>query len=109
MWFRRNEGRDLQAFFDSIATIKAGRGGYSKMDRYRDFRAVFTGTSTPEQGKRVLAQIIAHCEGLPLIEADAEQAHKLVWRAATRSVGLQIVKWLNSEPDEPMEKQNGGS
>lgn len=91
MLFKRKNS--LKAFFASLPVIS---GSYTKKDRYRDFMAVF-GT---EAGGRVLQQIIKEAEGLPIIEEDAESHAKLAYRAGRRSLGLWIVKTLNTEPFE---------
>jgi len=87
---------DLQKFFDSLTSIKPGRNQYTKMDRYRDFRRVFNS----DEGKRVLSQIIGESEGLPIIENEVADTHKMAFRAGKRSVGLWIVQVLNAEPLE---------
>ncbi|HEX9835485.1 MAG TPA: hypothetical protein VGB90_01445, partial [Alphaproteobacteria bacterium] len=53
---RRPAPPDPIAFFDSLIKARLGER-YGEPDRYRDFRAVFLGHSTPEQGNRVLWQI----------------------------------------------------
>lgn len=100
-WFRRRPKDKLQRFYASLPAIKAGRGTYTRGDRYRDFRAVFYGHSSPEQGRRVLAQILDEANGLPDLESDTDQA--LRFRAGKRSIGLKIVKWLNAEPPQEEE------
>lgn len=95
MFFRR-KGADLQKFFDSLTFITPGRNGYRKADRYRDFRQVFNS----DAGKRVLAQIIDNAEGLPILEHEVSDTHKMAYRAGQRSVALWIVKTLKAEPLE---------
>jgi hypothetical protein len=94
-WRRARDARNLQAFFDALAAVKAGRDGYSTMDRYRDCRTVFFGS---EAGKRVLGQVIALCEGLPVLEGDVANHALLAYRAGRRSIGQELVKWMNAEP-----------
>jgi hypothetical protein len=94
-WRRNRNARNLQAFFDTLAAVKAGRDGYSSMDRYRDCRTVFFGS---EAGKRVLGQIIAMCEGLPVLEPEVSNHALLAFRAGRRSIGQELVKWMNAEP-----------
>lgn len=89
-----NRKSDLQRFFQSLSFVKPGRGGYKKMDRYRDFRQVFN----TDSGKRVLAQIIDECEGLPIIEKEVSDTHKMAFRAGKRNVALWITQVLNAEP-----------
>lgn len=85
-----------QAFFDTLAAVHIGQG-YSSTDRYRDCRAVFFGSP---QGKRVLAQIVALCEGRPIIESEVSNHALLAFRAGRRSIGAELSKWM-SEPSEP--------
>lgn len=92
----RRKNRDLQAFYESLSPSRVGLLGYTKKDRFRDFRKVF---STPE-GRRVLAQIIAEAEGKPIVEADTEKPNVLAFRAGSRFLGHWIVKQLNAEPLE---------
>lgn len=91
--FRRRK-TDLQRFFDGLGTYRAGHRGYTKKDRYRDFRQVFSS----EAGKRVLSQIIAESEGLPVVESEASDTHRISFRLGKRSLGLWIVRVLNAEP-----------
>ena len=48
---------DPRAFFDQLVKVRLGER-YDEADRWRDFRAVFLGQSGPEQGNRVLWQIL---------------------------------------------------
>ena len=92
---------DLAAFFAALAPVRVGHGSYSQLDRYRDFRAVFFGS---DAGRRVLAQIVNLCEGLPVLEADAESHARMAYRAGMRRVGQEIVRWMNAEPPVPQER-----
>ena len=110
-WFRRifGGGRvedkpDLAAFFQSLSPVKVGRDGYADLDRYRDFRQVF---STPE-GRRVLHQIIDYCEGPPRTEQGADQIHRNIFRDGRRDGGLWIVKTMNAVPLEKAQRAEGG-
>lgn len=95
-WFRRD--RDIQRFFESLTPAKPGRGSYTKKDRYRDFRQVFN----TEPGRRVLAQIIDEAEGIPIVESEVDNTHRVSFRLGKRSLGLWIVRVLNAEPlDDP--------
>lgn len=91
---------DLHAFFVELTPVKVGRGGYTALDQYRDFKTVFGGAA----GRRVLHLIVDHCEGAPVSEADAENTHRTAFRAGRRSVGLWLVKTMNAEPLERPEK-----
>ena len=60
-WFRRLRFRrgapDPDAFLVDLRRAGLGRS-YTQGDRFRDFCAVFHGHSTPEQGRRVLWQLL---------------------------------------------------
>lgn len=92
-WLRGPE-RDLQAFFEGLRPVQVGRNGYSKLDRYRDFRTTFSS----EAGRRVLHQIVNHCEGEPMRESQAEQTHRTAFRGGLRSAGLWIVQQMDAVP-----------
>jgi hypothetical protein len=73
-------------------------GPYTFDDRYRDVWAVFNGTSTPEQGQRVLSQIMRLCEG-PLVTPDkADDAGFLAYVAGMRYVHGQIMRLFMPPP-----------
>ena len=97
---------DLQAFFDSMQPVRVTRDGeYTPEDRLRDFRAVFFGT---DAGKRVLHQIIAEAEGLPVNMGQLDSHPYLAFRAGKREVGLRIVQWMQAQPADPViEVQDG--
>lgn len=92
-WIRGPE-RDLQAFFEGLRPVKVGLNGYTKMDRYRDFRNTFS----TEAGRRVLHQIIDHCEGAIMRESDAEQTHRTAFRGGKRSAGIWIMLQMDAVP-----------
>jgi hypothetical protein len=77
-----------------------GRGNYTKLDRFRDFSRVFYGT---DEGKRVLAQIMALCEGPVTQESELPNHALLAGRAMSRRVGTLITAWASVSPpaDEP--------
>lgn len=93
-WLAGRGKPDLHGFFQSLTAVRPGQGGYTHLDRYRDFREVF---GTPV-GRKVLHQLVDHCEGSPSLELDAEQTHKTAFRNGRRSVGLWIVHTMNAEP-----------
>ena len=109
---RRGAGRkpgptdssDIAAFIDALRPVKCGRGGYRRIDRYRDFNRVLLATA---EGKRVLSQIVDLCEG-PIIAEDQLSNHALLAaRAWSRRVGALISQYATVPPpdDEPDEKQ----
>ena len=69
---------------------------WTEMDRYRDFRAVFLGESTPEQGQRVLHEIAAwgH-QWRTSMDPDPYQVH---FNEGERSLLLKIVAAIENEP-----------
>ena len=87
---------DLQSFYQSLTPVKPGINGYSKMDRYRDFRSVFGS----EAGKRVLAQLVERAEGKPILETEVTETQVMAYRAGQRSIGLWVVQVLQAEPLE---------
>jgi hypothetical protein len=95
---------DLQEFFNSMIPTQVGANGYTEEDRYRDFRSVFFDSPS---GKRVLHQIIAECEGLPVTLRQIESHAHLAFRAGKREVGMHIVKWMQGVPAEtPVDFEN---
>ncbi|GAB4377358.1 MAG: hypothetical protein Kow00114_41630 [Kiloniellaceae bacterium] len=90
---------DPEAFFEDLRRASLGER-YTAVDRYRDFRAVFFGESTPQQGKRVLWQILEWCRLFRPVSAPGDP-HETYRRDGERNIGLKIFMTLNAEPDEP--------
>ena len=71
-----------------------------EINRYRDFNRVFFGNSGPEEGKRVLEQILKHVQG-PKVEVYELNNHALM---AVRAWGLRITQdilgWATKPPPE---------
>jgi hypothetical protein len=82
-------------------------GPYTFEDRYRDVWAVFNGTSTPEQGQRVLSQIMRIAEG-PLVTPDrADEPGFLAYVAGMRYVHGQILRLFVMPPNpDPMSEDD---
>lgn len=104
--FRRRQRAaepDPDAFFDDLRRAAVGPD-YSAVDRFRDFRAVFFGESTPEQGKRVLWQILEWSRLFRPVAAPGDP-HETYRRDGERNIGLKIFMTLNAEPahDRPEE------
>lgn len=97
-WFRRPAARDPdpEGFFDDLRRAAVGPD-YSALDRYRDFRAVFFGESTPEQGRRVLWQILEWCRLFRPVSAPGDP-HETYRRDGERNIGLKVFMTLNTEP-----------
>ena len=94
---------DPEAFFAALRRASLGER-YTAIDRYRDFRAVFFGESTPQQGKRVLWQILEWCRLFRPVSAPGD-SHETYRRDGERNIGLKIFMTLNAEPDEPLPPQ----
>lgn len=94
---------DPEAFFDALRQAKLG-GRYTPLDRYRDFRAVFLGESGPQQGQRVLWQILAWCRIFRPVSVPGDP-HETYRRDGERNIGLRIFMALNAEPPADPEKQ----
>lgn len=86
----------IAALAEALRPVRVGRNNYTRLDRYRDFNRVF---GTPE-GKRVLAQIVDHCEGGAVSESDYGNHALLVGRVASRRVGQMILAWASVPPPE---------
>ncbi|GAB4390995.1 MAG: hypothetical protein Tsb0032_00300 [Kiloniellaceae bacterium] len=100
---------DPEAFFGALRRASLG-DAYSAIDRYRDFRAVFFGESTPQQGKRVLWQILEWCRLFRPVTAPGDP-HETYRRDGERNIGLKIFMTLNAEPGPPAgaDEQNEGA
>ena len=101
LWpFRRRHrpgSPDIDAFFHALSHNALGRG-YRKIDRYRDFRAVFLhGGASPGQAQRVLWQILSWCRLFGSV-ADVDNTNKTYFRDGARNIGLRILSTLNAEP-----------
>lgn len=98
-WFDRpaKGDPDPEAFFEDLRRATVGER-YGPLDRYRDFRAVFFGGSTPQQGRRVLWQILQWCRLFRPVSAPGDP-HETYRRDGERNIGLKIFMTLNAEPD----------
>ena len=98
-WFTRapKGDPDPEAFFEDLRRASLGER-YGAIDRYRDFRAVFFGESTPQQGKRVLWQILEWCRLFRPVSAPGDP-HETYRRDGERNIGLKIFMTLNAEPE----------
>jgi len=87
---------DAQALIFSLAPARVGYGGYTKADRYRDFRAVFFGEASAIQKERVLYQILAESDimGDPI----GPDTHDTYRRLGRREVGVNLLAILTNEP-----------
>lgn len=94
---------DPEAFFDALRAAKLGEG-YGARERYSDFRAVFFGDSTPQQGQRVLWQILTWCRLFRVVSAPGDP-YETYRRDGERNIGLRIFMALNAEPPAAPEEQ----
>lgn len=106
-WFRRRRPPepDVEGFFDDLRRAAGIKGSYTALDRCRDFRAVFFGDSSPQQGKRVLWQILEWARLFRPVATPGDP-HETYRRDGERNIGLKIFMTLNAEPgDRPEEAQ----
>jgi hypothetical protein len=94
---------DADAFFEALRRTSLGKR-YTAVDRYRDFRAVFFGESTPQQGKRVLWQLLEWCRLFRPVSAVGDP-YETYRRDGERNIGLKVFMTLNAEPDLPEHPQ----
>jgi hypothetical protein len=88
---------DPRDFFEELVKVRLGER-YTETDRYKDFRAVFLGRSGPEQGNRVLWQILEWTRMYQRVAAPGDP-HETYFRDGERNIGLRILVTLNVEPD----------
>jgi len=79
-------------------------GTYNKADAYRDFRAVFQGHSTPEQGKRVLWEIMTKGRIYARVAKEDGNSHATYFRDGERNMVLYILETMNMEPSSDDDK-----
>lgn len=103
-WLKRRLARwvlrdiNMIEFYGALPRVQPGHGGYTHMARYADFRAVFYGNSTREQGQRVFQQIMDLCQGNPPSSREIDSHALLASRAGAQAVGMRIAEWANMEP-----------
>lgn len=100
-WAFQTGDPDPEAFLDDIRTAQVGH--YSRSGRYRDFRAVFQGHSTPAQGRRVLWQIFFWGRMYAPVAVSGDP-HMTYFRDGERNIGLRIMQTMNMEPGERADK-----
>lgn len=98
-WYFRIFGTtaDPEKFLENLISARNLR--YSKADKYRDFRQVFHGHSSPEQGQRVLAEIFK--EGM-MFRSGYIAAAPLPdpSRAGKRDLCIAIMAIMNADPEK---------
>lgn len=70
--------------------------GLTPMDVFREFRAVFLGNSTEEQGKRVLSEIFSWTHVMRTT-ADPDP-YQMAILNGERNIGLRLLSALEIEP-----------
>ena len=91
---------DALAFFEELTPYAPGGGRYTKIDRYRDFRAVLMdGDAAPDQARRVLWQIFEECRlfRTPIAAGDT---HLTYTRIGKQEIGRWLLTVLTAEPGE---------
>lgn len=78
--------------FDALKHERVGRG-YSDRVKSRDFRAVFEARATPEQARRVLAQLFDWCE-LHKAYDFAPDGNYLAIHNGKRYIGCKLLRVL---------------
>ena len=97
MIFRQLGDPDPEAFLAALAASHPGKG-YSKMDRYKDFRRLFLDT---EEGKRVLYEILSFCgmfrSAAPAANFDPYQT---MFLNGQQDIAFRLLATMNAEPKE---------
>jgi len=101
--WRRKAAPDPEAFFDDLRRASLGER-YRPQDRARDFRAVFFGDSTPQQGRRVLWQLLEWCRLFRPVSVPGDP-HETYRRDGERNIGLKLFMVRNAEPGPPEDTQ----
>jgi len=71
---------------------------YMKTDRYKDFRQVFMGHSSPEQGQRVLAEIFK-LGGMYSTTYVIGDANATLVRAGASDLCKRVMAIMNADPE----------
>ena len=97
------DGPDIESLFADLAQTHPGRGRYGRMDRYRDFRAVFLGS---DQSKRVLYEILemGHLLASPAL-IGAYDTNRTFVACGEQALAGAIFKIVHIEPKEPPSRQ----
>jgi hypothetical protein len=100
MIFRQLGDPDPEAFLAALAASHPGKG-YSKVDRYREFRRVFLDS---EEGKRVLYEIFSFC-GMFRSAAPAANfdPHQTMFLNGQQDIAFLLLATMNAEPRKPKE------
>ena len=98
-WYFRIFGTtaDPEKFLENLSSSRNTK--YSRSDRYRDFRQVFHGHSSPEQGQRVLAEIFK-LGGMYGGSYDGIDPNGTFVRAGKRDLCVRIMAIMNADPEK---------
>lgn len=89
---------DTLEFFEELGPYAPGGGRYTRADRYRDFRAVFSdGGAAPEQCRRVLWQLFEETRlfRTPIAPGDANLTYA---RIGKQEIGRWLLSVLTAPP-----------
>lgn len=94
---------DIDVLFADLSATHPGKGEYSHLDRYADFRAVFLAT---DQGRRVLYEILSwgHMFAATPMLGQFE-ANKTFFLEGERNIALRIFDTAHKEPPEKPARQ----
>lgn len=98
---------EIIAIFEALPTAKLGNN-YTDEDRARDFLAVFTGQSGPDEGRRVLVQLVDFCSPNPS-PLNADKPGLLAFKDGQRWVMGELMRCFVSRRRIPEieEKESG--
>lgn len=95
MIFRQLGNPDPEKFLAALAASHPGKG-YSKMDRYRDFRRVFLDS---EEGKRVLHELFSWGNMFrPIAPMSKFDPYETAFHDGERNIVLKLLAVMNAEP-----------
>ena len=80
----------------ALPPTKVGYDGYTRVDRYRDFQAVFFGDASATQKERVLFQILE--ESAIMGDPVGSDPHDTYRRLGRREVGVNLLAILTTPP-----------
>lgn len=100
----QDESAERDALLMEAATSLTAAGGYTDMDRYRDFRLVFQGS---EEGKRVFRELLAwgHMFRTSMTGAPVDPL-RLAFREGERNIALRLLNAISTEPKAKPDRAN---
>lgn len=92
--WRRLPKPDIEAFLAELAASHPGKG-YSKMDRYRDFKRLFGS----EDGRRVLHELFSWGNMFrPVAPMSKFDPYETAFHDGERNIVLKLLAVMNAEP-----------